>query len=76
MPSRPLFRANRGSRALDDYYDGIEGAQRVIKELDELLQHVLDNLGQAETLDCSIQLRVAGGGIADLNKTYRPHIEG
>lgn len=41
-------------------------------ELDQLLQHLLDSVGQAETLDCSIKLTVEGGQTVALAKTYRP----
>ena len=57
---------------MDDYYDGVEGARRLMKELDQLLQQMLDSIGQAEALDCSIRLTVAGGHSVDLAKTYRP----
>jgi hypothetical protein len=57
---------------LDDYYGGAAGARRLIRELDQLLQHVLDNLGDAESLDCSIELKVTGADPVRLEKTYRP----
>jgi len=57
---------------LNDYYDGVEGARRLIKELDQLLQEMLDNVGHAETLNCSIKLTVSGGETIALDKTYRP----
>jgi len=58
---------------LNDYYDGVEGARRLIKELDQLLQDMLDSVDHAEALDCSIKLTVSGGESVDLAKTYRPH---
>jgi len=57
---------------LDDYYAGAEGARRLMNELDQLLQHLLDQVEPAETLKCAIQLRVKGGERFSLNKTYWP----
>jgi hypothetical protein len=56
---------------LDDYYHGIQGARRVLKELDHLLQSVADNVGQAEALNCSIELCIDGGERVSLEKSYR-----
>jgi hypothetical protein len=56
---------------LDGYYDGIEGARRLMKELDHLLQHIVDSVGRAEALNCSIELRVEGGECASLERSYR-----
>ncbi len=56
---------------MDDYYDGIEGARRLMKELDHLLQHVTDNVTHAEALKCSIELCIEGGGRVSLKKSYR-----
>jgi len=56
---------------LDDYYEGIEGARRLMKELDHLLQRVTDNVGHAEILTCSIELRIEGGERVSLEKSYR-----
>lgn len=56
---------------MDDYYQGIQGARRVLKELDHLLQRVADNVVDAETLNCSIELRIEGGERVSLKKSYR-----
>jgi hypothetical protein len=56
---------------LEDYYDGIEGARRLMKELDHLLQRVADNVGHAEALNCSIELCIEGGERVSLEKSYR-----
>jgi hypothetical protein len=56
---------------LQDYYEGIEGAGRLMRELDHLLQHMVNTVSSAEALDCSIELRVEGGGSASLEKSYR-----
>jgi hypothetical protein len=56
---------------LEGYYDGIEGARRLMKELDHLLQHVVNSVGRAEALNCSIELRVEGGECASLERSYR-----
>jgi hypothetical protein len=56
-----------------DYYDGVDGARRLMNELDQLLQHLLDSVGQGETLDCSIKLTVESGESVALAKTYRRH---
>ena len=58
---------------MTDYYDGVEGARRLMNELDQLLQHLLDSVGHGETLDCSIKLTVEGGQSVGLAKTYRRH---
>ena len=62
---------------MNDYYDGVEGARRLIKELDQLLQEMLDSVDHAEALDCSIKLTVSGvprvleGGIDNMIETLR-----
>jgi hypothetical protein len=56
---------------LDDYYEGIEGARRLMKELDHFLQRVTDNVGHAETLKASIELCIEGGQRVSLDKSYR-----
>ena len=68
-------RARGGRVVLDDYYAGAEGARRVMKELDHLLQHLLDHVEPAETLTCAIQLRVKGGERVSLKKIYRPTLQ-
>ena len=55
-----------------DYYDGPEGVQRLMRELDQLLQQLLDNVQDARALDCSIQLTVDGAEPVRLDRTYRP----
>jgi hypothetical protein len=56
---------------VDDYYKGIEGARRLMKELDHLLQGVTDNVDDAKMLNCSIELRIEGGERLSLEKSYR-----
>ena len=56
---------------MDDYYEGIEGARRLMKELDHFLQHVTNNVSHAETLKCSIELSIEGGERVSLEKSYR-----
>ena len=46
---------------MNDYYEGLDGARRAIDELDHLLQDLLDSVGRAESLDCSIRLTVSDG---------------
>ena len=57
---------------MNDYYEGLDGARRAIDELDHLLQELLDSVGRAESLDCSIRLTVSDGDSVQLAKTYRP----
>ena len=61
---------------MSDYYEGIEGARRVMTELDHFLQHMVDSVGRAEALDCSIELRVEGGESASLEKIYHSRRRG
>ena len=56
---------------MEDYYDGVEGARRLMKELDRFLQHVTDNVGHAEAMNCSIELSIEGGERVSLEKRYR-----
>jgi hypothetical protein len=69
----PLVNSEQGRKgfALDDYYQGIQGARRVLKELDHLLQRVADNMGHVEALNCSIELCLEGGERVSLEKSYR-----
>ncbi len=55
---------------MDDYYSGAEGARRLLEELDQFLQWLLDNVEPAESIDCSIALRLTSGERVDLVKTY------
>lgn len=57
---------------MDDYYAGAFGARRLMQELDSFLQHLIDNVEPAETLSCSLQLRVKSGEMVSLRKIYRP----
>lgn len=56
---------------MDDYYSGADGARRLIKELDVALQHMVESLDPAASLECDIALRLTGGESVKLNKTYR-----
>ena len=56
---------------LGDYYAGALGGRRLMRELDQFLQHVFDNVGSTESLTCAIELRIAGGESIRLDKTYR-----
>jgi hypothetical protein len=56
---------------LDDHYEGVEGARRLIEDLDEFLQGLMDNTESIEMLRCLCDLRVAGGERLSLRKTYR-----
>ena len=64
-------RERKGS-FLDDYYAGADGARRLMRELDSFLQHLVDDVEPAETLSCSLQLRVKSGELVSLEKVYRP----
>jgi elongation factor P--beta-lysine ligase len=57
---------------LDDYYAGAYGARRLMRELDSLLQHVVDNVEPTETLSCALKLRTKTGELVSLRKIYRP----
>jgi hypothetical protein len=57
---------------LDDYYAGAYGAKRLMQELDNFLQHLVDNVEPAETLSCALKLRVKTGELVSLRKIYRP----
>ena len=41
-------------------------------ELDNFLQHVVDNVEPTETLGCALKLRTKTGELVSLRKTYRP----
>lgn len=56
---------------MEDYYDGVQGARRLLNELDLFLQDVTQNVGRLETLVCSIELQVTGGSQVSLERTYR-----
>jgi hypothetical protein len=47
-----------------------------MKELDVLLQQMVENVELAEALKCSIEFEVAGGELIPLKKTYRPRRAG
>ena len=57
---------------MDDYYAGAYGARRLMAELDNFLQHVVDNVEPTETLTCALRLRTKGGELVSLRKIYRP----
>ncbi|HKC19129.1 MAG TPA: hypothetical protein VKE27_05800 [Candidatus Dormibacteraeota bacterium] len=57
---------------MDDYYAGAYGARRLMQELDNFLQHVVDDVETAETLTCALRLRVKTGELVSLRKIYRP----
>ncbi|HET7420293.1 MAG TPA: hypothetical protein VFL27_07920 [Candidatus Dormibacteraeota bacterium] len=61
---------------MDDYYAGAEGARRLLRELDNFLQHLVDNVEPAEALSCALKLRVKSGELVSLKKIYRPvHVD-
>lgn len=41
-------------------------------ELDNFLQHVVDNSEPTETLSCALKLRTKTGELVSLRKIYRP----
>ena len=57
---------------MDDYYAGAYGARRLMRELDNFLQHVVDNVEPTETLSCALSLRTKTGELVSLRKVYRP----
>ncbi|HET7339186.1 MAG TPA: hypothetical protein VFK22_06530 [Candidatus Dormibacteraeota bacterium] len=57
---------------MDDYYAGAYGARRLMAELDNFLQHVVDNSEPTETLSCALKLRTKTGELVSLRKIYRP----
>ena len=57
---------------MDDYYAGAFGARRLMRELDNFLQHVVDNVEPTETLSCALKLRTKTGELVSLRKVYRP----
>jgi hypothetical protein len=56
---------------LHDYYAGADGARRLMAELDISLQQTIESLEDAESLGCSIELRLNDGEVIPLHKTYR-----
>lgn len=44
-------------------------------ELDQFLQHMVENVEAAESLACSIELKLFGADPIPLNKTYRRRME-
>ena len=57
---------------MDDYYAGAYGARRLMAELDNFLQHIVDNVEPTETLSCALNLRTKSGELVSLHKIYRP----
>ena len=57
---------------MDDYYAGAYGARRLMRELDNFLQHVVDNSEPTEMLTCAMRLRTKTGERVSLRKIYRP----
>lgn len=49
----------------------MEGARRLMAELDQSLQQTVEALEDAESLVCSIELRLTSGDVIPLRKTYR-----
>jgi hypothetical protein len=43
---------------MDGYYSGVGGARRLMNELDQFLQNMLDSMELAESLTCAIELTV------------------
>jgi hypothetical protein len=43
-----------------------------MRELDNFLQHVVDNVEPTETLSCALSLRTKTGELVSLRKVYRP----
>jgi hypothetical protein len=60
-----------GGCSLDDYYAGVEGARRLIAEIDMSLRQTVESLEDAESLVCSIELRLSDGEVIPLRRTYR-----
>lgn len=59
---------------MEDYYSGSDGAKRLIAELDHLLQRMINAVGDAEALHCSIELRLKGGESVSLERQYQARL--
>ena len=55
---------------MDDYYTGIEGAHRLMNELDHFLQRMVTNIESVDALACAIDLKVTSGESVSIRKTY------
>lgn len=55
---------------MEDYYAGADGARRLMKQLDQLFQHIVDIVEPAESMHCAITIRLDSGEQVELDKTY------
>jgi hypothetical protein len=55
----------------DDSYSGLEGARRLINEVDAVLQRAVEHIDLAESSSCVIELRLTDGEVISLNRIHR-----